>query len=238
MNQSKKAAVRYAFRQSLPVLSGYLFLGSAYGILLHHAGFGPLWALFTSCFVYAGSLQFVLVNFMAAGTALPTVALMSLFINSRHLFYGLSFIEKFKAMGKRGLYMVFGLSDETFSVLCSLEPPADVNRQDAMFFLALFNQGYWVCGSVLGAFLGNLPVDFTGIDFSMTALFMVLLLEQWRGAKGHLPVYIGLLCGVVCFVLLGPDGFLLPALLASVSLLLLAKPLIEAKKPDTQKEAD
>lgn len=229
MQKKKSDALRFAFKQSLPVMSGYLFLGTAYGILLQQAGFGPLWALATSGFVYAGSLQFVLAGFLAAAAPLATVALMSLFINSRHLFYGLSFVDKFKKMGKRYYYMVFSLTDETYSVLCGMQVPDEIDEQDAMFYVAVLNQLYWVAGSLMGVLFSQLPFDFTGIDFSMTALFLVLLIEQCKTAKSPLPVAIGLGCGVVFLLLFGADRFLLPALLVSVGLLVLAKPVLEQR---------
>lgn len=222
---------RFAFRQSLGVLFGYVFLGTAFGILLRQAGFGALWSLAFSGLVYAGSLQFVLAGFLAAPTALPTVALMSLFINARHLFYGLSFIERFRSMGKKRPYMIFSLTDETYSVLCGMdEVPAGVDKNGAMFLVALLDQLYWVAGSLLGTFAGGLPLDFTGIDFSMTALFLVIFLEQWRGAKSHLPALLGLGCGAVFLLALGPDNFLLPALCTTVAVLLLARPVLNKEK--------
>ena len=231
MEKSWRRTARFAFRQSLGVLFGYLFLGTAFGILLRQAGFGALWALAFSGLVYAGSLQFVLAGFLAAPTALPTVALMSLFINARHLFYGLSFVERFASMGKKRLYMIFSLTDETYSVLCGMDQvPAGVDKHGAMFLVALLDQLYWVAGSLLGTFAGALPLDFTGIDFSMTALFLVIFLEQWRGAKSHLPALLGLGCGAVFLLALGPDNFLLPALCATVAVLLLARPVLNRKK--------
>jgi 4-azaleucine resistance transporter AzlC len=225
MNRSK--TVRFALYSSLPVLFGYLFLGIAFGILLEQAGYGFLWALLISLIVYAGSLQFVLVTFLSGGTALPTVALMTLFINSRHIFYGLSFVECFKKMGKRFLYMIFSLTDETYSVLCSLKPQEGVDTASVRFFIALFNQCYWILGSVLGSVIGRLlPFSFRGIEFSMTALFVVLFIEQWKSAKSHLPAFAGLSCGLLFLLLLGADRFLLPSLLAAVTLLLLSKPII------------
>ena len=231
MEKSWRRTARFAFRQSLGVLFGYLFLGTAFGILLRQAGFGALWALAFSGLVYAGSLQFVLAGFLAAPTALPTVALMSLFINARHLFYGLSFIERFRSMGKKRPYMIFSLTDETYSVLCGMdEVPAGVEKNGAMFLVALLDQLYWVAGSLLGTFAGALPLDFTGIDFSMTALFLVIFLEQWRGAKSHLPALLGLGCGAVFLLALGPDNFLLPALCTTVAVLLLARPALNREK--------
>ncbi len=231
METNWRQTARFAFRQSLGVLFGYVFLGTAFGILLRQAGFGALWSLAFSGLVYAGSLQFVLAGFLAAPTALPTVALMSLFINARHLFYGLSFIERFRSMGKKSPYMIFSLTDETYSVLCGMdEVPAGVDKNGAMFLVALLDQLYWVAGSLLGTFAGGLPLDFTGIDFSMTALFLVIFLEQWRGAKSHLPALLGLGCGAVFLLALGPDNFLLPALCTTVAVLLLARPVLNREK--------
>ena len=231
METNWRQTARFAFRQSLGVLFGYVFLGTAFGILLRQAGFGALWSLAFSGLVYAGSLQFVLAGFLAAPTALPTVALMSLFINARHLFYGLSFIERFRSMGKKRPYMIFSLTDETYSVLCGMdEVPAGVDKNGAMFLVALLDQLYWVAGSLLGTFAGGLPLDFTGIDFSMTALFLVIFLEQWRGAKSHLPALLGLGCGAVFLLALGPDNFLLPALCTTVAVLLLARPALNRER--------
>ena len=231
METNWRQTARFAFRQSLGVLFGYVFLGTAFGILLRQAGFGALWSLAFSGLVYAGSLQFVLAGFLAAPTALPTVALMSLFINARHLFYGLSFIERFRSMGKKRPYMIFSLTDETYSVLCGMdEVPAGVDKNGAMFLVALLDQLYWVAGSLLGTFAGGLPLDFTGIDFSMTALFLVIFLEQWRGAKSQLPALLGLGCGAVFLLALGPDNFLLPALCTTVAVLLLARPVLNREK--------
>ena len=231
METNWRQTARFAFRQSLGVLFGYVFLGTAFGILLWQAGFGALWSLAFSGLVYAGSLQFVLAGFLAAPTALPTVALMSLFINARHLFYGLSFIERFRSMGKKRPYMIFSLTDETYSVLCGMdEVPAGVDKNGAMFLVALLDQLYWVAGSLLGTFAGGLPLDFTGIDFSMTALFLVIFLEQWRGAKSHLPALLGLCCAGVFLLVLGADNFLLPALCTTVAVLLLARPVLNREK--------
>ena len=231
METNWRQTARFAFRQSLGVLFGYVFLGTAFGILLRQAGFGALWSLAFSGLVYAGSLQFVLAGFLAAPTALPTVALMCLFINARHLFYGLSFIERFRSMGKKRPYMIFSLTDETYSVLCGMdEVPAGVDKNGAMFLVALLDQLYWVAGSLLGTFAGGLPLDFTGIDFSMTALFLVIFLEQWRGAKSHLPALLGLCCAGVFLLVLGADNFLLPALCTTVAVLLLARPVLNREK--------
>jgi len=235
MNNKKFKTLRFAFLQSVPVLFGYLFLGTAFGILLQKAGYNFIWAFFTSLTVYAGSLQFVIVTFLSAGAALTTVALMTLFINSRHIFYGLSFIEKFKKTGKAYPYMVFSLTDETYSVLCSLKVPDDMNEGTVMFLIALLNQSYWIIGSVLGSLIGQMiPFDVTGIDFSMTALFVVIFLEQWKTSKTHLPALMGFACSIFFLLLLGPDKFLLPSLITTVLLLSLCKPFIEAQEGKQQ----
>lgn len=219
-----RQTIRYAWVQSLPVLFGYVFLGCAFGILMEEAGYHFWWSALVSVVVYAGSMQFVLVPFLSAGTALPTVAAMTLFVNSRHLFYGLSFVEKFKKMGKKGLYMIFSLTDETYSVLCSLKAPEGVDEKKASFLISLLNQCYWVLGSVAGGLIGQLlPVDFTGIDFSMTALFVVILLEQWRTFPSHIPAAAGMLSALLFLLLFGPDRFLLPSLAATVFVLLLCR---------------
>lgn len=227
MHRTDLKTIRFAFIQSIPVLLGYLFIGIAYGLLLQQAGFNFFWALLTSVFIYAGSLQFILITFLSSGTALPTVLLMTLFVNSRHLFYGLSFVERFRHMGWRYPYMVFSLTDETYSVFCSLKAPEGIDEDNARFWVAVFDQGYWVIGSVLGSLIGQvIPIDFAGIEFSMTALFMVIFLEQWKTARSHLPALIGLASGLIFLLILGSDRFLFPSLLVTVAALILAKPFI------------
>ena len=203
-----RQTVRFAFYKTIPVLLGYLFLGLAFGLLLQEAGYSFWWALLSSGIVYAGSIQFVLVEFLSGGTGLLTVAVMTLLINSRHAFYGLSFVEKFRKM-KTYPYMIFSLTDETYSLLCSLKVPEGIDEKKAMFLIALFDQLYWVAGSVLGAALGQvLPFDMTGIDFAMTALFVTIFVDQWREAKSHRPAIVGLCSAAVCLLHHGgnPDG--------------------------------
>lgn len=211
--------ITYAFKKSLPVLFGYAFLGTAFGILLQEAGFGPLWAFAISTLVFAGSLQFVMVPMLVAGVSPLTMAVTTLLVNGRHIFYGLSFIESFRKIRER-FYLIFALSDETYSVLCGCrsEDPDELHR-DAWVLIALFDQSYWVIGSLLGSFLGKaLPIDFTGIDFSMTALFIVILLEQILSGKkpALLVAAAGFVSGLVCLLLFGAGSFLLPALLLTV----------------------
>ena len=211
-------ARKKALRLTIPVMCGYLFLGTAFGATLAQAGFGPAWALMLSGLVYAGSLQFVMVPLMASGAALVTVALTALMVNARHLFYGVSFIDRFRRMGWLRPYMIYSLTDETYSVFCSLP---DEESDGVMLRVALYDHLYWVTGSVVGAALAQqLPFDLTGIDFSMTALFIVICLERALNRADRLPVAVGGTCAIVCLFLLGPDAFLAPALAATAMLLM------------------
>lgn len=222
-----RQTVRFAFYKTIPVLLGYLFLGLAFGLLLQEAGYSFWWALLSSGIVYAGSIQFVLVEFLSGGTGLLTVAVMTLLINSRHAFYGLSFVEKFRKM-KTYPYMIFSLTDETYSLLCSLKVPEGIDEKKAMFLIALFDQLYWVAGSVLGAALGQvLPFDMTGIDFAMTALFVTIFVDQWREAKSHLPAIVGLCSAAVCLLIFGGSNFILPSLIITVGILMALKGRLE-----------
>ena len=203
-----------AVKLTVPVMCGYLFLGTT----LAQAGFGPAWALMMSGLVYAGSLQFVMVPLMASGAELMTVAMTALMVNARHLFYGVSYIGRFRRMGKLRPYMIFSLTDETYSVFCSL--PGE-ESDGVMLRVALYDQLYWVTGSVAGALLAQgLPFDLTGIDFAMTALFIVICVERALNRSDRLPMAIGALCSVGALIVLGPDRFLAPALALTAALLI------------------
>ncbi len=216
---------RKAFLRTVPVLMGYSVLGIAFGLLLNQAGYHWVWALGISSIVFAGSMQFVLVGLLVQQAPLTTVAITTLLVNSRHIFYGLSFIERFRNMGKRAYYMIFSLTDETYALLCATGDVGTEKERDALSFrIALFNQSYWVTGSVIGAVLGSyITFDITGIDFAMTALFTVIFTEQWLSAENHAPALIGAFCAVISLLLFGPENFLLPALVVAVTLLLLLK---------------
>lgn len=226
-----KKTAKFALVKTIPIFLGYIFLGIAFGLLLQKSGLGVLWAFLISALVYAGSMQFALVGILTGGLSYITTAVMTLFINSRHAFYGLTFIERFKEMKKAYPYMVFSLTDETYSLLCSMARPADFTDREwkqATFFVSLFDQCYWVLGSVLGALMGELiKFDTTGIDFAMTALFIVICVEQWKGAKTHLPALTGFACGIFFLALIRSSGFILPALIAAVMLLMLMRKKIE-----------
>lgn len=223
-----KSLLRFSFITTLPVFFGYIFLGIAFGLLLQRAGYNALWALGISTFVFAGSMQFVLISFLGSGISLLSVLLMTLSVNSRHMFYGLTFIERFKSMGKAYPYMIFSLTDETYSLLCGTKIPKELNEKQVYFAIALMNQLYWITGSVLGALLGELiKFNSEGIDFAMTALFVVIFVEQWLSDSTHIPAFVGLICGALSLLLFGPSSFLLPALISSIGLLFLLKKPIE-----------
>ncbi|WP_353616524.1 AzlC family ABC transporter permease [Clostridium sp. D33t1_170424_F3] len=209
-----KAACRAALPCTVPVMVGYLFLGAAFGILLESKGYGFGWAALMSFLVYAGSMQFVAVSLLVPGVRLIQVAFMTLMVNIRHIFYGISMLEKFQDMGRKKPYMIFSLTDETFSLLCSAQPPEGVDRNWFLFFISLFNQAYWVIGSIAGGLLGAaFTFNTQGIDFAMTALFVVIFVNQWREAKSHIPALAGLVCSVVCLLFFGPSNFILPSMI-------------------------
>ena len=174
-----KKAFRPAFTATIPVLCGYLFIGFAFGVMLRDIGFGSIWSFFCSLSIYAGSGQYLLVSLLAARASLVTVAVMTLLLNCRHIFYGLSFLETFHEMGRRKWYMIFSLTDETYSLLCSVKTPEGIDAGDMRFWIAMLDHSYWILGGVLGTIIGGiLPFDTTGIDFAMTSLFTVIFVEQ------------------------------------------------------------
>ena len=217
------AAAKAAFPHTLPVMAGYLFLGAAFGILLKGKGYGPVWALAMSLFIYAGSMQFVAAGLLASSFSPVTALVMTLLVNARHLFYGLTMLEPFSQMGWRKPYMVFSLTDETYALLSGMKPPSATEERDAFFLISLLNQSYWVAGSLAGSLAGEwIHFDTGGIAFAMTALFIVIFVEQWLGAekekavqgffKAHGPAVIGVCVSAASLLLFGPDQFLLPAM--------------------------
>ena len=221
----KRGERQRALTASLPVFCGYVFLGTAFGATLAQAGFGPLWAFACSAFVYGGSLQFVMVPMMAGGASLVTVALTALMVQARHLFYGISYIERFSRMGPVRPYMIFSLTDETYSVFCSLPE----GESDGMLFrVSLYDQLYWVGGTMIGSVLATaLPLDLTGIDFAMTALFIVICAEKAMERRNRPALALGALISLAMLFLLGPDRFLAPALAVTAAVLTLTSPVKE-----------
>ncbi len=214
------ATLRFAFIKSLPVMAGYIVLGMGFGVLLEEQGYGVFWALAMSVFIYAGSMQYVAIDLISGGATLIATALMTLMVNARHLFYGISMINRYKGTGKFKPYLIFGLTDETYSIVCSTDAPEGVDQNRFFFFLTLMDQSYWIIGSVIGSLLGKIiPFNTDGVEFSMTALFVVIFVDQWRKTKNHLSAIIGVVVTVICRLIFGVDNFLIPSMIAITVLL-------------------
>ena len=216
-----KTMLKQAFIDTIPVLTGYLVLGIGFGILMKTNGYG-IWLSFAmSLFIYAGSMQYVAIGLLAGGASLITIALTTLMVNARHLFYGISMLHKYQNMGIRKLYLIFGLTDETYSLVCKdTLPVEEKNKSNYYFLVTLLNHSYWVFGSLLGALIGSvLPFNSEGIDFALTALFLTVFLEQWLTSKKHTPALIGVGTSVLCLILFGQDKFLIPTMLLIALLL-------------------
>ena len=231
MKQRVKNSFCYALRRSVPILVGFLPLGTAYGILMAKAGYNFLWSGLASLVVYAGSLQMLMVGFLTASTPLLTVIVTSLLLNSRHIFYGLSFLERFNSYGAWKDFLIYGLPDESYSLLCSYVPRDDVEEKWVHIFDTALIWLYWIGFSMLGGLIGALlPFDMAGIDFALTALFIVIFLDQLKAGTSKLPAVVSIVASLLCLVLLGPDNFLLPALSVSVAALVLLRPRLEGKE--------
>ena len=223
-----KNLIKTAFIKSLPVMAGYVVLAIGFGILMKEAGYGLFWSFLMSFTIYAGSMQFVAVSLLSSGASLISAGLTTLMVNARHLFYGVSMIEKYKDSGKKKPYLIFALTDETYSLLCGDDYPEGEDKHWYSFFVSLFNQSYWVLGSVIGSILGSLiTFNTAGIDFSMTALFVTVFVEQWLTTKNHLPAIAGLLCSLGCLLIFGPDGFLIPTMISITIVLSLCKNVMD-----------
>lgn len=214
-----KNDVKKAFVDTLPIMAGYVVLGIGFGVVLKSAGYGLVWALAMSIFIYAGSMQYAMVGLLTGGASWLTVAITTFLVNARHLFYGMSMIEKYKNAGAKKPYLIFALTDETYSLVCN----SDENKT-YFFLVSLFDQIYWITGSVIGSLLGAIiPFNTEGIDFSLTALFVVVLTDQWMKTKKHVPALIGLVASTVCLVLCGSSSFLIPSMIVILILLFTMK---------------
>ena len=209
----QKSAVRTAFRDTLPVMAGYVFLGFGFGILLQQRGYGVLWSGAMSLFIYAGSMQYLAISLITEGAGLLTAALTTVVVNARHLFYGISMVDAYKGAGKKKPYMIFALTDETYSLVSRNQVPDGISRHGYCFLVSLFDHIYWVSGSVLGSLAGTLlPINFEGIEFALTALFVTIFVEQWLSTKNHIPALIGIGATLGCLLLFGRDVFLIPSM--------------------------
>ena len=223
-----KKLIKTAFIKSLPVMAGYVVLGIGFGILLKKAGYGVFWSFLMSFSIYAGSMQYVAISLLTSGASLISAALTTLMVNARHLFYGVSMIEKYKDAGKKKPYLIFALTDETYSLLCGDDYPEGEDPHWYAFFISVFNQFYWVAGCVIGSILGAMiTFNTAGIEFAMTALFVTVFVEQWLTTKNHLPAIAGLVCSVVCLLIFGSDSFLIPTMISITLVLAFCKNVMD-----------
>lgn len=229
----KKKALKTVFLDTVPVMTGYLFLGVSFGILLGEKGYGLGWAFAMALFMYAGSAQFLAVGLLAGHASILSSAIAIFLLNARHIFYGISLIDAYKGTGKKKPYLIFSLTDETYSLVTQNSPPEGMKRHTYCFLVSLLDHFYWVVGCVLGSVAGNfLPISFEGIEFVLTALFVTLFTEQWLSNKNHFPAIVGAASTVLCLVLFGKEIFLIP------SMVLIAVVLTTARKTGSRKEND
>lgn len=214
-----RRAFACALPYTLPICAGFLFLGVSYGFLMGSRGFPFVYPFAMSALIFAGSMEFVTVDLLLAPFDPVAAFLLALMVNARHLFYGIAMLDRFRGLGWKRAYLIFGMCDESFAINSTVDPPADVDRGWFMLFVTLLNQLWWVGGATLGGVLGNVVTfDTTGLDFVLTALFVVLFLEQWLGSREHVPHVAGLVVSAACLALLGPDDFMIPAMVALVAL--------------------
>ena len=225
MKAVSKDTVKKAFTATIPVMTGYLVLAIGFGILLKTKGYGVGWSLAMSGFIYAGSMQYLAIDLLCGGASLLTTAVTTLMVNARHLFYGISMVERYADTGKKKPYLIFALTDETYSLVCSEESVKGIKEPKEYYFLvSIFNQSYWVAGSVIGSLLGNIiPFNVEGIDFALTALFVTIFVEQWLTTEEHRPALVGIVSSVACLILFGADKFLIPTMIIIVVLLIWQK---------------
>ncbi len=216
--------IKSALTDTIPVMTGYLVLGFGFGLLMKANGFSILLTFAMSALIYAGSMQYVAVGLLSGGVSLLTMALTTLMVNARHLFYGISMIGPYTGM-KGKPYLIFGLTDETYSLVCNEPAHVAPEHRNAYYLLVtLLDQSYWVAGSVLGAVAGTvLSFNTEGVDFALTALFVTVFTDQWLTHKTHAPALIGVGVSVVSLLLFGADSFLIPAMVMIALLLCLYK---------------
>ncbi len=221
-------ALKAAFPYTLPIFAGFWFLGIAYGIYMNVSGFSFWYPVMMALVIFGGSLEFVAVSMLLSAFAPMQTFLAALMIQARHLFYGIAMLEKMKGLGWKRFYLIFGLCDETFSINYTADIPADVDRGWFMFFVTLLNQLYWVSGAAIGGILGSFfTFNTEGLDFVMTAMFVVIFMEQWMKEKRHYTAWIGLLSSAACLFFFGADSFLIPSMACILFFLTLFQKPIE-----------
>ncbi|MEJ8303433.1 azaleucine resistance protein AzlC [Saccharibacillus sacchari] len=229
-NATSSKAFRAAFPVTLPILAGFMFLGIAYGVFMNVSGFGAGWTFLMSLLIFAGSMEFVAVGLLLGAFNPLGALLLTLMVNARHLFYGISMLEKYKGTGWKKPYLIFGMCDESFSINYSAKIPEGVDRGWFMFFVTLLNHAYWVAGATIGGVLGSfVNFDLKGLEFVMTALFVVIFVEQWMKQKIHDSAVIGIVVSVLGLILFGPDRFIIPSMIAILAVLTLTRKALERK---------
>lgn len=207
------SARNLALRDTVPVMTGYLFLGFGFGILMQQSGYGFWYAIGMSICIYAGSMQYVAVGLLTSGADLLTTAMTTLLVNARHLFYGISMVERYKGAGKMKPYLIFALTDETYSLVSGGVLPEGVDRHQYDFWVSLLDQCYWVAGTALGALVGSiLSFELSGVEFVLTALFVCIFTEQWLSTRDHRPALVGVGATALCLIVFGKDVFLIPSM--------------------------
>lgn len=214
-------ALKAAFPVTVPVMTGYLCLGMAFGVLMKANGYGALWSAAMSFLVFAGSMQFLTISLLTAAFDPLQAFLLAVMVNARHMFYGLAVLDKYKGLGKVRAFLIFALTDETFSIVSSVEPPEGVGRKTFYFWVSLLDYAYWTGGSLLGGLIGNLlTFDTTGMDFALTALFVVLFMEQWKKKENRPAGVVGVVCAAVSLAVFGADNLVIPAMILILVVLL------------------
>lgn len=217
-------ALRAAFPHTIPVLTGFLFLGIAYGVLMNAKGYGPLWSALMSAVAFCGSMQFVAITLLTTVFDPVQAVLLSFMVNARHLFYGIVMLEKYRGLGKTRIPLIYVLCDETFSLVSTVEPPEGVDKKSFYLSISLLDYLYWVGGTALGGLLGDfIPFDTAGLDFALTALFVVLFMEQCKKRENRAAGLIGIGATAACLLAFGPDNLVIPAMLAIVAILLMGR---------------
>ncbi len=216
----KLKALKKAFPYTLPILTGYAFLGMALGIYMNAAGFSFIYPLMTSTIVYGGSLEFVVVEMLLSPFAPVSVFIMALLVQARHLFYGISMLDKFKGIGLKKYYLIYAMSDETFSLNCGLEVPEGVDKGWFMFFITFLDQMYWIIATITGCLLGSLlNINTEGISFVMTSMFVVIFVDRWLKDKNHISAIVGVLVSLICLIIFGSSSFMIPTMVSIIVIL-------------------